>query len=74
MVALFMLLSRDFTSEPLKNTFKLIAINLLIGIGAYIALQNMWLAIPINFIIVFLFTYMFTYNLSKVLFLCILIL
>ncbi|WP_330616153.1 hypothetical protein, partial [Romboutsia sp. 13368] len=68
MVALFMLLSRNFTAEPLKNTFKLIAINLLIGIGAYLALQNMWLSIPVNFIVVFLFSYMFTYNLREALY------
>ena len=67
-VAVFMLLSRDFTGEPLKNTAKFIFINLLTGIGAAIAVKNMWLAIPINFVVVFTFSYMFTYNLRTALY------
>lgn len=64
-VVVFMLLGRDFTGEPLKNTVKFVSVNLLIGIGAAIAVRNMWLAIPINFIVVFVFSYIFTYNLRQ---------
>ena len=60
-----MLLGRDFTGEPLKSTLKFVGINLLMGIGSAIAAYNMWLAIPINFIIVFTFSYIFTYNLRE---------
>ena len=63
--ATLMLLGRDFTGEPLKNTLKFVGINLLMGIGSYIAANNMWLAIPINFIVVFTFSYIFTYNLRE---------
>ena len=63
--ATLMLLQRDFTAEPLKNTLKFIRVNLLMGIGTAIAINNMWLAIPINFIVVFTFSYIFTYNLRQ---------
>ena len=64
-IATLMLLQRDFTAEPLKNTLKFIGVNLLMGIGTAIAINNMWLAIPINFIVVFTFSYIFTYNLRQ---------
>jgi hypothetical protein len=60
-----MLLGRDFTGESLKSTLKFIGINLLMGIGSAVAAYNMWLAIPINFIVVFTFSYIFTYNLRE---------
>ena len=60
-----MLLGRDFTGEPLKSTLKFVGINLLMGIGSAVAAYNMWLAIPINFIVVFIFSYIFTYNLRE---------
>ena len=63
--ATLMLLGRDFTGEPLKSTLKFVGINLLMGIGSVIADANMWLAIPINFIVVFIFSYIFTYNLRE---------
>ena len=63
--ATLMLLQRDFTAEPLKSTLKFIGVNLLMGIGTAIAINNMWLAIPINFIVVFTFSYIFTYNLRQ---------
>ena len=63
--ATLMLLGRDFTGEPLKSTLKFIGVNLLMGIGSAIAYNNIWLAIPINFIVVFTFSYIFTYNLRE---------
>ena len=63
--ATLMLMQRDFTGDLLKNTLKFIGINLLMGVGAYIAANNMWLAIPINFAVVFTFSYVFTYNLRQ---------
>ncbi len=64
-IAVLMLLGRDFTGAPFKSTLKFVGVNLLIGIGAAIAVRNIWLAIPINFIVVFLFSYIFTYNLRQ---------
>lgn len=63
--ATLMLLGRDFTGEPLKNIFKFVGVNVLMGIGSYIAVTNVWLAIPVNFIVVFTFSYIFTYNLRN---------
>ena len=63
--ATFMLLGRDFTGQPLKNTLMFIGINLLMGLGTAVADMNIWLAIPINFIVVYAFSYIFTYNLRE---------
>ena len=63
--ATLMLLQRDFTGDPLKNILKFVGVNLLMGIGSFIAANNIWLAIPINFIVVFTFSYTFTYNLRQ---------
>ena len=63
--AILMFLERDLTISPLKNLSKLLGINVLMGIGAYIASNNMYLGIPINFAIVFLIHYMFNYTLLK---------
>ena len=51
--ATLMLLGRDFTGQPLKNTLMFLGINLLMGVGTAIADMNIWIAIPINFIVVF---------------------
>ena len=63
--ATLMLLGRDFTGQPLKNTLMFLGINLLMGVGAAVADMNMWIAIPINFIVVYTFSYVFTYNLRE---------
>lgn len=64
--ATLMFLERDFTGSPLKNTLKFIGINLLIGIGTSLTVvSNMWLGLIINFIVVFIFSYAFTYNLRQ---------
>ena len=64
--ATLMFLDRDFTGSPLKNTLKFIGVNLLIGLGAsLIVISNRWLGLLINFIVVFIFSYIFTYNLRQ---------
>lgn len=63
--AMLMFLSRDLTLSPLKNTIKLILINLLIGIGSVLALSNIWIGIFANFISVFIVSYTFCYNLRS---------
>lgn len=67
--AIFMFMSVNLTISPGKNTIKLIIINLLTGIGAYLANLNMWGAIPINFIVIFIISYTFYYNLKNPLYL-----
>ncbi|GAB6168860.1 FUSC family protein [Clostridium carnis] len=63
--AALMFLENDLTLSPFKNTFKLLSLNLFIGIAAYLANLNIWLAIPINFITVFIIGYLFCYDLKK---------
>lgn len=57
--AVLMLLDRDLTLSPVKNTFRLLCINLLIGIGAHFASENMYLGILLNFAILFFISYIF---------------
>lgn len=67
--ALLMLLQTDLSFEPVKNTIMMILLFLAIGLGAYIASSHVFLAIPINFIIVFFIYYKFGYITKAPLFL-----
>lgn len=62
--AMLMFLAKDLTVNPIKNTFKLIAFNTALGIIAYIATLNMFIAIPLNFITLFIIGYTLSYNLN----------
>ena len=63
--AILMLTQINLTISPGKNLLKLIIINLGIGIFTYLANLNIWLAIPINFIGIFIIAYTFYYNLKS---------
>lgn len=63
--ATLMLLQRDLTLSPLKNTFRLIILNLFIGIASVFAASNMWIGIPINFITLFTISYLLCYSLKN---------
>ncbi|PHV70078.1 hypothetical protein CS063_12290 [Sporanaerobium hydrogeniformans] len=65
LTAMLMFLGRDLSLSPLKYTLRFVGINVTMGIGAFLANQNMWLAIPINFTIMFFLSYSFVYNLQK---------
>lgn len=67
--ALLMLLQTDLSFEPIKNTIMMIILFFAIGLGAYIASDHLFLAIPINFIIVFFIYYKFGYITKAPLFL-----
>lgn len=67
--AMLMLLERDLTSHPFGNTFKFVALNLFIGIAAFLTGFNIWLAIPINFIAMFVVSYSLMFNLKNPLYL-----
>ena len=63
--AALMFLERDLTLNPIENTIRLITINLLIGIGATLASSNMYVGIISNFIVLFIISYIFCYNLRS---------
>ena len=63
--AILMLTQINLTVSPGKNLVKLIIINLGIGIFTYLANLNVWAAIPINFIGIFVIAYTFYYNLKS---------
>ncbi|MBY0221551.1 FUSC family protein [Sporosarcina aquimarina] len=63
--AMLMLLERDLTSHPIRNTMKFVVLNLFIGIAAFLTGFNMWLAIPINFIAMFVISYSLLFNLKN---------
>ena len=63
--AMLMMLQKDLTLSPLKNTLLLIILNLFIGVAATLASMNMWLGIPINFIAMFILSYSLCYNLKN---------
>ncbi|WP_066388644.1 FUSC family protein [Neobacillus mesonae] len=67
--AMLMLLERDLTNNPISNTLKLILLNLAIGIAAFLAGMNMWLAIPVNFTIMIVISYSLIFNLRNPLYL-----
>ncbi|WP_050607231.1 FUSC family protein [Clostridium niameyense] len=63
--AMLMLLERDLTLSPIKNTVFFIILNLFIGITAYLSNLNMYLAVPLNFLVLFIINYLLCYNLKK---------
>ena len=63
--ALLMLWERDLTIEPWKHMVELIGLNLFIGFSATLASMNLWMAIPINFIAIFILGYSLLYDLKK---------
>ena len=64
-IILLMLLGKDLTQKPIKNFFILLGINLGIGFGAYIAANNVWLGIFIDFFTLSLIGYYFSYAMTK---------
>lgn len=67
--ATLMFLERDLSLSPIRNTIKLILINLLIGVSSYLVISNMYLGIIVNFFTLFLISYNFCYNLRNPLYL-----
>ena len=63
--AMLMFANVDLTMSPLKNLMQLIALNIITGVGAYIALLNPWIGIPINFAIIFIINYRLYFNLKE---------
>ena len=62
---MLMFINVDLTMSPIKNLMQLIALNIITGVGAYIALLNPWIGIPINFAIIFIINYRLYFNLKE---------
>ncbi|MGL4336174.1 MAG: FUSC family protein [Turicibacter sp.] len=58
-------MGRNLTTHAGKNLLIILAINLVLGVGAFIVTQNIWLGLIINFIIMFLIAYVFSFELRK---------
>ena len=67
--AMLMFINVDLTMSPMENLMKLILLNVITGVGAYISLLNPWMGIPINFIIIFIISYKLYFNLKESLYL-----
>ena len=65
LVTLLMLLSKDLTKDPVHNFLELLFINLAMGIGGYISYQNVWLGIIVDFMVISLIAYYFSYAMTK---------
>lgn len=63
--ATLMLLERDLTISPFKNTLRLLCINIFLGLLSFIAIQNIFLGIICNFIALFIIGYIFSYDLRS---------
>lgn len=64
-IAMLMFMEKDLTGNILKYTLSFVGINLVMGLGLLIVNLNMFLGIPINFILVFLIGYYFCHDLKK---------
>ncbi|MGL5243606.1 MAG: FUSC family protein, partial [Sarcina sp.] len=64
-VAMKILLKKDLTLSPVRNTLNLIIINIFIGIMTTLGSMNVWLSVPVNFIAIFILGYTFCYSLSE---------
>ncbi|MDU1413950.1 MAG: FUSC family protein [Clostridium sp.] len=59
------LLSRDLTKKPFKNFVCLLAFNIITILGSYVFHSYLWLGLVLNFLIMFLIGYLFTYEVKS---------
>lgn len=59
------LLGTDYTINPLRNTVYFVGLEVVLGVGAFLAANNSILALIITFILIFTVLYNFTYNTKK---------
>lgn len=64
-IALLMLLGKNLTKNPIKNLAILILLNLALGFGSYIAANNIWIGVVIDFAALSILGYYFTFAMSK---------
>lgn len=64
-LVVLMYLTRDLTANPVKNTIKLVLFNVTMGLVAFAASLNLYLAIPLNFICLFTIAAALSYTISS---------
>lgn len=64
-MAVLIYLSRDLTANPVKNLIKLMLFNVSMGLVAYLSSLNLFLAIPIDFISLFIIAAALSYTISS---------
>lgn len=64
-IAVLILMSENLTVSPIKNFMKLLLINIIIGMGAFIASQNIYWGVIIDFSVLWFIGYYFSVNLTK---------
>lgn len=64
-VLTLVLLEQNLTGKFIENSVLLIIFNLILGLGAFVGRENLWLGIPINFVIMLSIGYLFSYELKK---------
>lgn len=58
-------LGMDLTLNPIRNFIYLLGANLILGVGSFIAVQNIFAGIVINLLIMLLIGYFFSFKISK---------
>ena len=64
-IAVLILMSENLTVSPIKNFMKLLLINIIIGMGAFIASQDIYWGVIIDFSVLWFIGYYFSVNLTK---------
>ncbi len=59
------LMEKDLTISPVKNFIKILAINMFSLLASVLAVKNIFLGIGLNFIVLFVIGYIFSYDLKK---------
>lgn len=65
LVLILLSMDRNLTTNGGKNLLKLLIMNLVMGLGAFMVSQSLWLGLIINFTIMFFIAYFFSYELRK---------
>lgn len=63
--AILIYLSKNMTANPIKNLIRLVTFNVVMGIVAYISSINIFLAIPIDFLTLFMIASALSYTISS---------
>ena len=64
-IAILILMQEDLTKNFSKNLLRLLLMNLLSGVFSYLATNNMYLGLVLNFIALLLIGYLLTYKMNK---------
>ncbi|MDV4152055.1 FUSC family protein [Clostridium sp. AL.422] len=59
------LMEKDLTISPVKNFIKILSVNMFSLLASVLAVKNIFLGIGLNFIVLFVIGYLFSYDLKK---------